>query len=138
MAFWNSSGCDFLKEVRFRRCEEPSPEWTADYITAPPFPCPCRASTVSKTYRHCRVFENGTRATDTDFQVIPAVRGGDALSDAVAGFFENGVPGWLRHRGIVEPREAVNSPLCRMSGRLFRGSPVVTLAAASGIGPRFG
>jgi hypothetical protein len=66
------------------------------------------------------------------------IGGGDALSDAVAGFLEGGVSEWLRHRGIVEPRQAVNSSPGEMSGRLFRGSPVVTMAAASGIGPRFG
>ncbi len=65
------------------------------------------------------------------FGVPGAVAGsviGDALTDAVAGFFEGHIAEWLRARGFDESREATTTALGKMSGCLL-GSGLVLCAA---------
>ena len=91
-------------------------------------------------------------AIDTGLLTIPALGGGyffgvagaitggvigDALTDAVAGFFEGGISEWLRARGIEESREAVTTALGKMAGCLMGSGLVLTAALLLGIRPEF-
>ncbi|MFH1686441.1 MAG: hypothetical protein ABIE70_02840 [bacterium] len=85
---------------------------------------------------------------DTGLLVIPAIAGakyfgtigaitggvvGDAITDAVAGFFEGGVARWLREHGILESRDPITASLGKMAGCLVGGGFVMTLASIMGI-----
>jgi len=91
-------------------------------------------------------------ALDTGLLTIPALWGGhlfgvagaiaggvigDALTDAIAGFFEGSVAEWLRSRGIEESREAVTSALGKMAGCLVGAGVVLQLAWLLGYEPKF-
>ncbi len=88
-------------------------------------------------------------ALDTGLLTIPALLGasfygvagaivggvvGDALTDAIAGFFEGGVAEWLRRHGIEESRLPLSSGLGKMSGCLLGAGGVLTLAMFLGVG----
>lgn len=78
---------------------------------------------------------------DTGLLTIPAISGGvigDALTDAIAGFFEGGVAQWLRARGMEESREAVTTSLGKMSGCLIGSGAVLSAALLFGVEIRFG
>lgn len=91
-------------------------------------------------------------AIDTGLLTIPALWGGinfgaagaiaggvigDALTDAIAGFFEGSISEWLRSKGIEESREAVTTSLGKMSGCLFGSGIgiVLTTSLILGIKP---
>jgi hypothetical protein len=91
-------------------------------------------------------------ALDTGLLVIPALWGGalfgvagaiaggivgDALTDAIAGFFEGGIAEWLRDKGIEESREPVTTALGKMCGCLAGSGLVLSLALTLGIQPQF-
>lgn len=91
-------------------------------------------------------------AIDTGLLTIPALWGGhlfgvagaiaggvigDALTDAIAGFFEGGIAEWLRARGFEESRESVTSSLGKMAGCLFGAGTVLSIALVLGIVPKF-
>lgn len=60
---------------------------------------------------------------------------GDALTDAIAGFFEGSVAQWLSKRGIRESREAVSTALGKLTGCLLGSGLVLSLALCLGINP---
>ncbi len=62
---------------------------------------------------------------------------GDALSDAIAGFFEGSIAEWLRKQGIEESREAVTTALGKMAGCLLGSGFVLSIALMFGIQPEF-
>ena len=89
---------------------------------------------------------------DTGLLVIPALIGGalfgvagaiaggvivDALTDAIAGFFEGSIAEWLRKKGISEERESVTSALGKMTGCFLGSGAVLSLALLFGIQPTF-
>ncbi len=91
-------------------------------------------------------------AIDTGLLTIPALWGGvlfgvagaiargvigDALSDAIAGFFEGAISERLRSLGIEESREAVTTALGKMSGCLLGSGMILTVALLFGIQPEF-
>jgi len=91
-------------------------------------------------------------AVDTGLLTVPALWGGalfgvagaiaggvigDALTDAVAGFFEAGIEEWLRKRGIQATREPVATALAKMAGCLAGGGLVLSVALFLGIEPKF-
>lgn len=72
--------------------------------------------------------------------IFAAIAGGiigDALTDAVDGFFEGGAAEWLLGKGIEESREAVTLSLGKMSGCLLGAGLILSLALAAGIRPDF-
>jgi hypothetical protein len=76
----------------------------------------------------------------TAFGVAGAITGGvigDALTDAVAGFFEGGVAQWLRAKGIEAAREPVTTALGKMAGCLLGSGVVLSAALLLGIRPTF-
>jgi hypothetical protein len=92
-------------------------------------------------------------AIDTGLLTIPALWGGmlfgvagaiaggvvgDALTDAVAGFFEGGIAQWLRTRGIEASREPVTTALGKMAGCLAGSGLVLSAAWGIGIEPALG
>jgi len=91
-------------------------------------------------------------AIDTGLLTIPALWGGavfgvagaiaggvigDALTDAVAGFFEGGVAQWLRAKGIEASREPLSTALGKMAGCLLGSGLVLSVALSLGIRPTF-
>lgn len=91
-------------------------------------------------------------AIDTGLLTIPALWGGhlfgvagaiaggvvgDALTDAIAGFFEGGIAEWLRAKGIEESREAVTCALGKMAGCLLGSGIVLSIAMVLGFVPQF-
>lgn len=91
-------------------------------------------------------------AIDTGLLTIPALGGGlyfgfagviagavigDAVTDAIAGFFEGGVAAWLHKKGIDTAREPLTTGLGKMAGCLFGSGLVLTLALLLGIQPDF-
>lgn len=74
------------------------------------------------------------------FGVVGAIAGGvigDALTDAVAGFFEGSIAEWLRKHGIEESREAVITSLGKMCGCLLGSGVVLSIAMIFGLVPDF-
>ena len=91
-------------------------------------------------------------ALDTGLLTIPALWGGllfgvpgaiaggvvgDALTDAIAGFFEGSVAEWLEERGVTASRGAVTTSLGKMTGCLLGSGVVLTGAFLLGIRPAF-
>jgi len=85
---------------------------------------------------------------DTGLLVIPAIAGakffgivgaiaggiiGDAITDAVAGFFEGEIARWLREHGIHEYRDPISTSLGKMSGCLIGAGIILTLASLIGV-----
>jgi len=79
---------------------------------------------------------------DTGLLTIPAMLGGlrfgavgalagavigDAITDAIAGFFEGGIARWLRDKGIEESRDPVTSSFGKMAGCLFGAGCVLSI-----------
>jgi len=70
------------------------------------------------------------------FGVVGAIAGGvvgDAVTDAIAGFFEGGIARWLRERGIEESSEPVTSSLGKMAGCLLGAGIVLIIFQLFGI-----
>ena len=63
---------------------------------------------------------------------------GDAVTDAVAGFFEGSIAQWLKSRGIEASREPATTSLGKMCGCLLGSGVVLSIALMFGIKPRFG
>lgn len=87
-------------------------------------------------------------AIDTGMLVIPAIAGakyfgiigaiaggvvGDAITDAIAGFFEGGIARWLREHGIHESRDPITTSLGKMAGCLFGAGLVLSISTLLGI-----
>jgi hypothetical protein len=79
---------------------------------------------------------------DTGLLVIPATLGGvhfgavgvlagavigDAITDAIAGFFEGGIARWLRSKGIVESRDPITTSFGKMAGCLLGAGIVLSV-----------
>jgi len=91
-------------------------------------------------------------AIDTGMLVVPALWGGilygvpgaiaggvigDALTDAIAGFFEGSVAKWLRENGVEESREPITTALGKMGGCLFGAGSTLSVALIFGVQPVF-
>lgn len=91
-------------------------------------------------------------AIDTGLLTIPALWGGvlfgvagaiadsvigDALTDAIAGFFEGHVATWMRDHGFQESREALTTSLGKMAGCLLGSGIVLSMALLFGVSPKF-
>ncbi|MCZ6576024.1 MAG: hypothetical protein ACE10E_03460 [Acidiferrobacterales bacterium] len=74
------------------------------------------------------------------FGVPGAIAGGvigDALTDAIAGFFEGSVAQWLQKKGFESRREPVTTALGKMAGCLLGAGLVLCVALLFGISPAF-
>jgi len=58
---------------------------------------------------------------------------GDAITDAIAGFFEGSIAEWLRSKGIEESRTALGSACGKMTGCLFGSGVVLTVSWLAGV-----
>lgn len=64
------------------------------------------------------------------FGAVGALAGaviGDAVTDAIAGFFEGGIARWLRSKGIESSRDPVTTALGKMAGCLLGAGVVVSV-----------
>ena len=92
-------------------------------------------------------------AIDTGLLTVPAIWGGmvfgvagaiaggiigDAMTDAIAGFFEGSIAEWLRGHGIEASREPITTSLGKMCGCLLGSGVVLSGALMFGIRPGFG